>query len=57
MYVTAKDGYSNGKLGSQGLELMDKEKTLSLVGASRVMVIKIIQQIDTSIEMVEEATA
>lgn len=41
--VTAENGDSDGKLGCKGLELMNQEESLLLVGASCVMIIKVVK--------------
>lgn len=57
MYVTAKDGDSSGEFGCKGLELVNKEESLFLVGSSSVVIVKVIQQINTAVEMVEKSTS
>ncbi len=55
--ITSEDGNANRELGADALESVNELIALLLVGSGSVMVVKIVQKVNTSIETVEEATA
>jgi hypothetical protein len=55
--VTTENGDTHGVLFREGLEAVDEFPALLFVLASSVVVVQIVQKIDTSVELVEEATS
>jgi hypothetical protein len=57
VHIAAKNADSNGELCCECLKLVDQKSTLFLMSTSCIVIIEIVQQIDVSIEAVEETAA
>jgi hypothetical protein len=57
MDITSKNCDTNGKFRTKSLELLNEIQAFFFVSAGGVMVIKIIQQINTSVEMIEKSSS
>jgi hypothetical protein len=57
MDITPKNCDTNGKFSTKSLELLNEIQAFFFVSAGSVMVIKIIQQINTSVEMIEKSSS
>ena len=55
--IPSENGNPDRELGAYSLESLDQSIAFLLVSPSRVMIVEVVQEIDTTVEVVEETTA